>query len=303
MRKKHIFLFVLLTLAVFLTACGKKVKSESEIQEDVLSRASFIEDYQLANTQFAISNRETSKTTDTVWTSVDANSELMQCHADCILVYTLYNNGWELDSVTWNNQTFIGNSDAVTQDNADDALYDLYGGELGWFEFLGKESSTNKVCFQYNAGSEEYYLDREYSINVEFTFNPEDHWVISSATKTLTSETYDLVGEWRYKSDSRQYYVKVLNFNTKTKVITYEYEYHDNGSYFWPVESAKSSGPITAPCYTDWRSTDAIPVLTFEPPLNGLRSFTIVVGGSRRLDDAKPSGAGIAIGDYFLTKQ
>lgn len=303
MRKKHIFLFVLLTLAVLLTACGKKTKSNSEIQDDAISRASFIEDYNLSSTQFTISNRETSKSTDTVWASVDASNNIMQYHADCTLVYTLYNNGWELDSTTWNNQTFIGNPDAVTQDDADDALYDLYGDEFGWLEFLGQETSVNKVLFRYNAGSEEYYLNREYNVTVEFTFDPDDHWVISSVKKTLTSETYDLVGEWCYKSDSRQYYVNVLDFNTKTKVITYEYEYHDNGSYFWPVEDAKSSGPITAPCHTDWRSTDTIPVLTFEPPLDGLRSFTIVVGGARRLDDTKPSGAGIAIGDYFLTKQ
>ena len=303
MRKKHLILFVLLALAVLLTACSKKTKSESEIREDVLAKASLSEDYNLANPQVSISDRETDKTTDTVWASVDASNDLMQYHADCTLVYTLYNNGWELDSITWNNQTFTGNPDSVTEDDADNALWDTFAGDLGWSEFLGRENSVNKVCFRYNAGSEAYYLNREYTVTVEFTFDPYDLWSASSVTKTLTSETYDLVGEWRYESDSRQYYVNVLDFNTKTKIITYEYEYHDNGSYFWPVEYAKSSDPITAQCRNDWMSTDEIPVLTFDPPVDGIRGFNIVVGGERRLDDSKPAGVGIAIGDYFLTKQ
>jgi len=306
MRKKHILLFVLLILAVFLTACGKKTKSDSEIQEDVLSRASFIEDYHLANTQFAISKRETDKNTDTVWTSVEASSELMQYHADCTLVYALYNDGWELDSVTWNNQSFTGNLDAITEDEANKTFWGAYANEFDWSEFLGREDSLNKVLFRYNAGSEEYYLKREYTVTLEFTFDPDDSWNPSSVTKTLTSETYDLVGEWRYESDSRQYYVNVLDFNTKTKTITYEYNFHDDGnigSLTWALEDAKTDGPVTGKCYQSWSPSSDIIVLELEPPTNHLRNIEIVIGGQLTLDAPKPSGAGIAMRGYFLKKQ
>lgn len=122
---RHLLLLLVLLIltSAFLTGCGSQIKTEQELQEDLIQHPGFSLAETAQITEFSIIKRLTDEKahTDTVYVSVDISHENVQIKRAYTLYYTKYNEGWLLDR-----------------------LEEYYGDDAVW-EFTPKEPGSEQI--------------------------------------------------------------------------------------------------------------------------------------------------------------
>lgn len=104
-------LIVLLMLALLvLTGCGKKTANEKQLLDDLNGSEAYLPAYKNVRfTKLKVEKRKTDENAklDQVYVIVSGENEDANCEAAYEMDYTLYNEGWQLDSVVeWNYETW-----------------------------------------------------------------------------------------------------------------------------------------------------------------------------------------------------
>ena len=101
MKKRILCLLVFVLLSVVLTGCGNSVKTEKELMDDFLVHAGNYLVESSSISEFSIIKRLTEKESkkDTVYVQLIAEHPAATVYQAFIMNYTLYNDGWKLDSI------------------------------------------------------------------------------------------------------------------------------------------------------------------------------------------------------------
>ena len=109
MNRKWMFLFFACIMLLSLSACGKAVKNEDSIKDDVLMNdEAFENNPTLSIISFHIQSRQTNKDLmrDSVWVLYTAENDVMHYNGKAELVYELFNEGWKLKEFTNENAEY-----------------------------------------------------------------------------------------------------------------------------------------------------------------------------------------------------
>lgn len=110
--------------------------------------------------------------------------------------------------------------ETVTNQQAEAILSDL--GYDNW-SFMSREEGTNQVTLTYSTSVSQYYQITEYLITIQYKFTPRNSWDNVSYDETQTKITWDIFGEWRYRDDTRDFYVRITDYDLENKCIKLEY--------------------------------------------------------------------------------
>lgn len=301
MKKLLIGIMLAVFLSVSLTGCGKR--SESQIKSDFIDQDAYITPYNMTVDSFEITERQTTKNSDIVTVSVTVSDSQYSMTRECVMDYEKYNDGWKLDQVVTNYVDYLADNTNVSQADADQLVAGQVSGDV---TFTKREDSNNHVRFYYTKQTESYYRVREYTICVDYMFEPETRWT-GTVTEDLTRSTVDLVGEWSYQDADRSYWVKIIDFDTANARVTYEYKFHgeDINSNYWGriINDAESSGEVVGSYYSygfeNWSEGTAS--WHMDTPESNLRQIGFFVGEEAKMKNGM--GAGVYFNNYWLARQ
>lgn len=211
MRKISYFCLMIVVSIFAFSGCSLSgVKSEEEIIEDLNSDASMylnipVDD--LTITELEIEKRRTDKEEkfDTVYAYIDAETEYANISCYCTIYYTLYNDGWLLESVVNNEELEIHPKD-LPASFADDYM------------------STNYSIYSYSLVSETYDED-EKRVKYEYDLKKDNETAIINATVSLSFEFQDDL-TWSSGNDK----FEIVDANLKDNAITEASGYLDGYS-------------------------------------------------------------------------
>ena len=300
-RKKimGIVTFVIVLSLLILSGCGKKNngKSESEILSDIQTQDYMISDYNLNVDSSSITKRQTNpeQKTDYVWVSLTASNEEFSYSAEYYLEYILYNDGWHLENIEETNISYLAkNPESVTNQQAEAFISDL--GYDNW-SFVSREEDTNQVTLTYSTSVSEYYRTNEYLIAIQYTFTPWNSWDNVSYDTTQTNVTWDIIGEWRYRDDTRDFYIRITDYDLENNSIKLEYTLInvDTRSALHGIQNLSTNGIVERYFgQYDWNQRYVDDPDYF--------SFIWIYTEEASLDPGG-IGYGVSVNGYWLTKQ
>lgn len=195
--------FLLLICQIFLlSSCGTAAPtpvSEAKLQDDLRSSTVFTEaaeDLALEITDFEIIKRQTTpeEKTDKVWVALNAETNnnsgdrlfTVGAHLECVMIYGLYNEGWILDEISTedNSWSFVPLSGFSDKDAAE--IVQIEGGEF-ISNVVDLDAGTQYTTFR--KMSSEQYCERVSLIERE--------WFFSAPTwNTVRDVTLDASETW-----------------------------------------------------------------------------------------------------------
>ena len=112
MKKRLLSICAALCFCMILSACGTpKVKNEKEIGEDLVEGGYFPgnQTYVISNLEITKRRTDADNFSDIVYATVAASTDdgTVQYSGEFEIHYALYNDGWELESATSTNETYI----------------------------------------------------------------------------------------------------------------------------------------------------------------------------------------------------
>lgn len=187
---RGICILLAIFMLVALTACGHKIpsaKGEDQLEEDLIAEVPlFQNDVDISS--FTIIKRQTNESamTDTVYVEVDGTGPYYECTTSYIMYYTLYEQGWLLDTVErWYDGIWFGVPcadvpEATIKENILPAslckYYNKWDVNLVEVseQIIDKNSGTVTVFYQYSIGNTYgYYLVNDcalYEFDSEFFY-------------------------------------------------------------------------------------------------------------------------------------
>ena len=302
MKKQWIRIVFVMLLLVSLAACGKI--DENAIKSDFIRQDDYILNNDMTVDEFQITERKTTEKSDVITVHVESENECFRMAQDCVMHYEKYNDGWKLDSVVTENIDYLADNKMVTQTDANEAVGLLYpDGELS---FIKREDSDNHVRFYYNWKNEVCYSVNKCTLCVEYTFTPSTQWE-RDVTEGEAKFSVDLIGEWSYQDSNRSYWVKIIDFDSTSHIVRYEYEFHDEKNigdgYTHFIHDAKSTGEVVGSYYSysfeNWnKGTFSWHMDTEE---RGLKQLDFFVGEEAKAKNGM--GAGVSFNGYWLKRQ
>lgn len=99
--KKILVTMVMLVMAISLVGCGKSVKAEKELLEDLVANSEFhmVEDSTASSLTVIKRLTDQENRKDTVYAEISIEHENASATQAYIMHYTCYNDGWRLDSI------------------------------------------------------------------------------------------------------------------------------------------------------------------------------------------------------------
>lgn len=200
--KKYSILFLLCAaMCLLLTGCGEKTADEAQLKNDLYSSDIFSKyaNLNMTITDLEIIKRQTTEAdkTDAVWVKVDAASDAIEGTLYFEMDYSLYNDGWLLDSVRddstdlWHFTPLSGVSDEMIQQyipseaTIDDIKIDL-------------EGCAHTVS--YTLVEPHTYCDVIYKETLLFLFQSGHYqgaeWYLADTMDNGSYEDWKITGEW-----------------------------------------------------------------------------------------------------------
>lgn len=223
-----------------------------------------------------------------------------------IVTYMYDYDVWELYDVMGvdSKEYEVLNYEEVSQMDAD-AIISTRG--YDYYTLSERSEDGENVVFSYYAKTEEYYLVSEYTVDIYYSFTPENGWKQGAIKETIDSQMPDLVGEWSYTKtysgfatkSTYSYYVNILDVTYDSQShagkLIFEYDvdydgknYSSNGVRIEELEKSNSvQGKIKLDnCLFDtWGGVGGEIYMGFS------------VGEMSQI-----TGSGIFVGNYFLEK-
>ena len=230
MKKKRIF-YVLIIIAFLLSGCGKKVKSENDIQKDIQTSSQFYNNQTVIIDNLNIEKRQTDKKEkrDIVYVEVKASNEEIDCNFSYILTYNLYNEGWILDDLKINSkgEWTIRPKKGPEQEYINKAI----GND---FMILDADIDLANNSAIYIGNILEYHNNVKINrvMSYEFQFEPEEAaWIYNNSyIESNNDEWYPGDGLWSVDIQSTTYLLRIKDFDTENLKVNYDLYYNTSGS-------------------------------------------------------------------------
>lgn len=204
---KHKWLPLILCAILLLPSCGTSepaIVPEAQLQNDLLSNAAFkeaVEEASLEITDFKIIKRQTTpeKKIDKVWVAVDAQTNndssdrlfTVGAHLECVMVYGLYNDGWILDEIVTEDDSwsFVPLSGFSEEFAAELAL--IEDGEFIRNE-VDLDNSVQYITYRRTVPNR--YCESVYVMQDEYIFSHDGEWLLNDQRTLDKSETWNIEG-------------------------------------------------------------------------------------------------------------
>lgn len=230
MKKKRIF-YVLIIITFLLSGCGKKVKSENDIQKDIQTSSQFYNNQTVIIDNLNIEKRQTDKKEkrDIVYVEVKASNEEIDCNFSYILTYNLYNEGWILDDLKINSkgEWTIRPKKGPEQEYINKAI----GND---FMILDADIDLANNSAIYIGNILEYHNNVKIIrvMSYEFQFEPEEAaWIYNNSyIESNNDEWYPGDGLWSVDIQSTTYLLRIKDFDTENLKVNYDLYYNTSGS-------------------------------------------------------------------------
>lgn len=207
--------FILMTL--MLTGCGKTVKSEDQMIEDLYNNPNFYSQQKVTIENLSIIKRQTDKheKKDIVFVTLKVGNDAVEGKISYILNYNLYDEGWILDDVSiypegeWEFKPLK----SVEQSIADNTIKERLGGVmdragLGEFIFSDRIDNLNTCQLYYYVNESYTYLKSKKYYVENFEFNKESGlWEVGKIKVASERDQYDwdIEGTWYPDETSDDY--------------------------------------------------------------------------------------------------
>lgn len=109
--------------------------------------------------------------------------------------------------------------DEINQSESDDIALMLSYDNI---EFISRAENDKYVTFQYMATKTEYYLTSEYTVNISYYYNLDDGFS-QKTSETLIDEYPDVIGEWLYQDDDRNFYINIVDIDIDERWVELEF--------------------------------------------------------------------------------
>lgn len=312
MRKLASTIALAALLAFTLTACSHTpaAKTENQISADICAEDSYFSDYNLKIDSFKITKRQTNTDakSDYIWCDVVGSNNVFAYSASYELTYILYNNGWLLEDYLRKDSSIIPLA-FPTEAEAIAALDNHYSG----CTCLGNSQHDNSITYQFAWKDEYNYLITNYDISLTYSFSPASGWTGKVTNKEVTGYSFDILGEWEYMDNERNFYINVIEVGEVSSmeskdvgiVLSYALKNQHRGSHH-PIESVSSNGPINANMVFVGR--ESRPLWIISTNYTGAKdSIDLYLGSDASLYDwdtgENDDGYGIAYNARFLVKR
>ena len=206
LRKHYFPIFVIcLCTLLCLTSCGDNTKSEKELQNDLLGSEEFYDAQEVDVTSFEVEQRLTSKEnkSDIVYVTVSVENDDVVGTLNYVMDYILYDNGWELVSVTQDTTPSFSPKSMPSDETVDGILKEALDNKFGDVPYeiteVNRDTSGGPVCdTSYQVEVHHTYVTLNYSYDVSVFFDNvkglwENHEIHQIGDETAT---WDILGEY-----------------------------------------------------------------------------------------------------------
>lgn len=250
-KSKLIILFIVLGLTICGCISNGGVKTEKQIIGDI-NNSEYLSKYDLEVDEIKISRRKTDKInkTDSMVAWVHSENDIMEYTMEFELGYTLYNEGWLLDSISpicedkWEYYPF----DIATEEEADQVIEERYPSAKSYRcieavrgqEVHEDKSKTNVTNFTYEIIEEYPYLTQELDYKLIFEFSPDKNWQArpkkdNYGAEKSVMEDWRIDGIWTCTTDEEyglnNATITINSYDGTTVDCSYEINHHAGDSY------------------------------------------------------------------------
>lgn len=298
----------ILALLLLLGGCSGGTKSESDIMADIKAQDNYFSKYELKIDDYSITKRQTNQDskTDYVWVQVDASNDDFTYYGEYVLTYVMYNDGWMLEDYEREDWQYVGSHpESVQQSDAEQLLASQ--GYDKWY-FVKRQEEENCVTYNYFANKTDYYLTESYNVTIDFQFSPGSLWSdysIDQYNYDTYLDTTDVIGEWVYQDNERDFYINIVKVSRDNEAIDIEYNLKNAGlNTIWYDRTATfvSNGVVTKKL----RESSALSHMVYR--IEGISdsdyecSVGIYTGNTGELT-GNGEGYGVYVSGYWLTKK
>lgn len=197
--KRKISCIVGIVTLFMLTGCGvRQAKSDKEILQELDTGTIQYESQELTIQEMEITDRrtDTSGKKDTVYVSVIAENDVVSCEMSYVAEYSLYDQGWVLDSFRANDRSswIIKPVSAPEKELLEENSYGSYVD----IEVLPDEGTA---FYYYERTADESYCFTRSIYKARYEFNTEEmEWEYISTETVERESEWDVDGTWSYVS-------------------------------------------------------------------------------------------------------
>lgn len=252
-KSKLIILFIVLGLTICGCSSNGGVKTEKQIINDI-NNSEYLSKYDLEVDEIKISRRKTDKKnkTDSMVTWIQSKNDIMEYSMGFELNYTMYEEGWLLDSIEpihkdkWSYSPF----DIATEEEADQVVEERYPNAISYKcvdVFMEKTMETGEnpnttyfTNFTYEIVEEYPCVTQELDYKLIFEFSPDKNWQArpkkdSYGAEKSVMEDWRIDGIWRCTTDEEyglnNATITINSYDGTTVDCSYEINHHAGDSY------------------------------------------------------------------------
>ena len=228
-----VVIIMMIVALVLIAKPGLTAKTDSEIMNDVQKKADVVKQYNIEVYKMITEKRQTdvNNKRDIVYAFFKAKNEDIDCYFGLELIYTLYNNGWILDSIqNYNvNSWTVSPLKGVTREQADEVIGDKYN----QFDYINSnEDLKNGICkYDYSTQNTYNFMTETDTIEVVFTFNKENADWTNTINVSNHNEVWNVGGTWTYAYHwDKAFSWQAFDINAKIDIDSFDGRYM-KGSY------------------------------------------------------------------------
>lgn len=236
-KSKLIILFIVLGLAICGCSSNGGVKTEKQIIGDI-NNSEYLSKYGLEVYDIEISRRKTDKNnkTDSMVTWIQSKNDIMEYSMGFELNYTLYEEGWLLDSINpldkeaW--QYCATKTPSIEE--VDEVIKERHPNAKSYEYNDSEYDEINKITYNYSIIEEHPYVTYDISYNIRYVFTPDENWyaLLESSTDGVSdsgstkTENWNINGTWTYSnSDNLNATITINNYDGKNIDCSYDIKY------------------------------------------------------------------------------
>lgn len=242
-KSKLIILFIVLGLTI--CGCSSKggVKTEKQIIDDI-NNSEYLSKYDLGVEDIEISRRKTDKNnkTDSMNVWIQSKNDIMGYDMGFELNYTLYEEGWLLDSIkpinkeAW--QYYATKTPSIEE--VDEVIKERHPNAKSYEYNYCVDDIINEITYNYTIIEEHPYVTYDISYNIRYVFTPDESWyaLLESSTDGISdsgstkTENWNINGTWTYSnSDNLSATITINSYDGKNIDCSYDINYDSVEKY------------------------------------------------------------------------
>lgn len=258
-RPRPLLLCALLLL--LLTGCGKKTAGDTRLLDDLNASDYFLvssEGVQFSKLTVDKRLTDEAQKSDQVYVTAEGENDLFACSLCLQMNYTLYNDGWLLDSV----EELYMDTDSITpkaeptQAEIDIALRGAVGSEDFSAKQISKEVDFENASVYYTYEILEHpdtWVDRVSEVSVGGSMSPHSYsWDLYGNEESYYWDYSQVLGRWSaWQTGSCDRYEIILiidDIDTSKEEITFSYTLRDSAGNC--IDHEESTVPLSSPSPT-----------------------------------------------------